>query len=87
LYDVRLTPECLRHLNKLPAKIRDAALVTVRQAIAERPRQIGKPLVGDLEGLYSARRGDYRIIYEIDDQAHRLIIHRIQHRADVYRRR
>jgi mRNA-degrading endonuclease RelE of RelBE toxin-antitoxin system len=41
--------------------------------------------VGALEGLYSARRGDFRIIYEIDEAELVVIVHRIQHRADVYR--
>jgi len=37
--------------------------------------------------LFSARQGDYRIIYSIDDTAKIVIVHRIQHRASVYRRR
>ena len=37
--------------------------------LATEPRRIGKPLVGELTGLLSARRGDYRIIYEIDEEA------------------
>ena len=87
MFEVRATPEALRHLNDLPPKVRDAALVGLRGSISENPRQIGKPLVGDLAGLYSARRGDHRIIYEIDDGANVVIVHRIQHRGAVYRRR
>jgi len=87
MFDVRATPEALRHLNDLPSKVRDAALVALRGSISEHPRPVGKPLVGDPAGLYSARRGDYRIIYEVDDQANVVIVHRIHHRGDVYRRR
>jgi mRNA interferase RelE/StbE len=87
MFEVRATPEALRHLNDLPSKVREAALIALRGSISENPRQIGKPLVGDLAGLYSARRGDYRIIYEIDDEANVVVVHRIQHRGDVYRRR
>lgn len=36
----------------------------------------------ELEGLHGARRGDYRIIYRIDDRA---TITAIEHPADVYR--
>ena len=43
--------------------------------------------MGALEGLHSARRGDFRIIYEIDEAELVVIVHRIQHRADVYRPR
>jgi mRNA-degrading endonuclease RelE of RelBE toxin-antitoxin system len=56
-------------------------------ALAEAPRRVGKPLVGELSGLWSARRGDYRIVYEIDDVAGTILVHRVQHRRDVYRPR
>jgi mRNA interferase RelE/StbE len=55
--------------------------------ITERPRRVGKPLVGELAGLYSARRGDYRAIYEIDDDRWVVIVHRVQHRRVVDRPR
>ena len=87
MYEVEITPEGLRHLNRLPEKVREAALSAVFGPIAHNPQRLGKPLVGDLEGLHSARRGDYRIIYEILEQEKILLIHRVQHRRDVYRRR
>ena len=65
MYEVVITPEGLRHLNLLPERIREAALSAVFGPIAENPRRIGKALLGELEGLTVARRGDYRIIYEI----------------------
>ena len=85
-YEVESTPEGLRHLNRLPEKIRDAALESVFGSIAENPRRAGKPLRGELEGLYSARRGGFRVIYEIDEAAGVVVVHRAQHRRS-YRRR
>ncbi|MEA2011028.1 MAG: type II toxin-antitoxin system RelE/ParE family toxin, partial [Actinomycetota bacterium] len=35
----------------------------------------------------SARRGDYRIIYEIFEDDQLVLIHRVQHRGDAYRPR
>ena len=43
---------------------------------------MGKPLRFELEGLHSARRGDYRIFYRIDDK--QVFIVAMEHRADVY---
>jgi len=40
-----------------------------------------------LEGAHSARRGDYRVIYEIDEDEHRVYILFVEHRSDVYRPR
>ena len=87
MYEVEITPEGLRHLNRLPDKVRHAALETIFGPIAESPQRLGKPLVGDLKGLSSARRGDYRIIYEIFEEDEIVLIHRVQHRRDVYRPR
>ena len=87
MYEVEITPEGLRHLNLLPEKVRQAALAAVFGPIAENPHRLGKSLLGDLEGLHSARRGDYRIIYEILEDEKTVLIHRVQHRRDVYRPR
>ncbi|MEX0833100.1 MAG: type II toxin-antitoxin system RelE/ParE family toxin [Actinomycetota bacterium] len=86
-YEVEITPEGLRNLDRLPEKIRAAAIETIFGSIAENPQRAGKPLRGELEGLYSARRGEFRIIYEIDEKARVVLVHRAQHRRDIYRRR
>ncbi len=86
-YEIRITPEGVRNRDKPPTKVRDAALVAVRGRISEYPYRLGKPLVGELNGLFSARRGDYRIIYSIDDAANVVIVHRVQHRRSAYRPR
>lgn len=86
-FEVELTPEARRHLNKLSEKVRDVAIATMLGSMSENPRRSGKPLVGQLEGLWSARRGDFRIVYEIDDETNTIVVLRIQHRADVYRPR
>jgi mRNA interferase RelE/StbE len=55
--------------------------------LLEAPTRVGKPLRRDLERLWSARRGPYRVVYEIDEAAKRVVVLRIDHRADVYRPR
>jgi mRNA interferase RelE/StbE len=87
VYEAEITPEGLRHLNRLPEKLRAAALAAILGPIAENPQRLGKPLLGELEGLHSARRGDYRIIYEVFEDEKVVLIHRVQHRRDVNRRR
>jgi mRNA-degrading endonuclease RelE of RelBE toxin-antitoxin system len=87
LYEIEITPEGLRHLNRLHDKVRAAALEAIFGPIAENPQRFGKPLVGELEGLHTVRRGDYRGIYEIFDGDQVVLIHRGQHRRDVFRPR
>ena len=86
MYQLKITPEGARSLDRLPEKVRPAVAATISGPLAENPQRLGKPLVGQLEGLRVARRGDYRIIYEIDDEEQLVIVHRIQHRRDIYRR-
>jgi hypothetical protein len=47
--------------------------------------RVGKPLKLGLDGLHSARRGDCRVIYRIDDQHRRADVVAIEHRSDIYR--
>jgi mRNA-degrading endonuclease RelE of RelBE toxin-antitoxin system len=87
VYTVDITPEGLRHLNQLPEKVRSAAIEMMLGPLTEAPRRIGKPLLGELTGLLSARRGDYRVIYEIDEKRLVVTVHRVQHRRNAYRPR
>ena len=43
-------------------------------------------LWGEWEGYWRLRVGEYRVIYEIDDRAHRVIIIRARHRSEAYDR-
>jgi mRNA-degrading endonuclease RelE of RelBE toxin-antitoxin system len=86
-YGIELTPEARRHLNRLPEKVRHVAIALMQGSLSDNPHQAGKPLVGELEGLWSARRGDFRVVYEIDDDARTVIVLRVQHRRDIYRPR
>jgi mRNA-degrading endonuclease RelE of RelBE toxin-antitoxin system len=75
-----------REFDRLPLSVAAAVLETL-DAIAENPRRLGKPLMLEHEGRYSARRGPYRIIYELDEDTHVVRVVAIGHRRDVYRRR
>lgn len=54
--------------------------------LAENPQRVGKSLRGELSGLHSARRGDYRVIYGLIEDSHVVEILHIDRRSDVYRR-
>jgi mRNA-degrading endonuclease RelE of RelBE toxin-antitoxin system len=54
--------------------------------LAEAPTVVGKPLQRELSGYWSARRGSYRVVYRLEDDERRIVVVRIDHRSDVYRR-
>ncbi len=86
-YRVEFAGTARRDLHSVPPRIVTAIIEFVYGDLARNPRRVGKPLQRELEGLWSARRGPYRILYEIsDDQMLVLVIH-LDHRADVYRPR
>jgi len=76
-----------RALARLPEKVAAAAVEFLYGSLAANPHRVGKPLKLGLEGLHSARRGDYRVIYRIDDQHRRVDVVAIEHRSDIYRPR
>ena len=85
-YAVRLAPPARRALERdLPEQVAAAAWQFIRGALAENPPRVGKPLVGALAGLWSARRGEYRIVYAIEAEVVTVTILRIAHRGSVYR--
>jgi mRNA interferase RelE/StbE len=55
-------------------------------AIAETPRRLGKRLMLEHEGRFSAMRGPYRIIYELEVDERLVRVVAIGHRRDVYQR-
>jgi mRNA interferase RelE/StbE len=76
-----------RALARLPEKVAVAVVEFLYGSLAASPHRVGKPLKLGLEGLYSARRGDYRVIYRIDDDHRRVDAVAIEHRSDIYRPR
>ncbi len=67
----------------LSPKAANVVVPFIRDVIAADPFTVGKPLRWELEGLHSARRGDYRVIYAIDLDT--VTIVRVDHRSDAYR--
>jgi mRNA-degrading endonuclease RelE of RelBE toxin-antitoxin system len=86
-YAVAWTATSRRALARLPEKVATAAVEFIYGSLAETPRRVGKPLQLGLAGLHSARRGDYRVIYRIDDELRTVTVMAIEHRSDVYRPR
>lgn len=77
--------------ERAPARFHEAVAAAIVEfmigALIQSPRQVGHPLRQELVGLWAARRGPYRVIYEIDDDDALVNVVRIDHRADVYRPR
>ena len=85
-YSIRVAARAERDLQRLPEKIATACVEFIFGPLADDPQRVGKPLRGELVGLHSARRGDYRVIYGVVEDSRTVEIVHIDRRSDVYRR-
>jgi mRNA-degrading endonuclease RelE of RelBE toxin-antitoxin system len=86
-FEVEFASTARRDLRSVPPRIVPAIIEFVYGDLARNPRRVGKPLQRELAGLWSARRGSYRVLYEIHDDQLVVLIIRVDHRADIYRPR
>jgi len=84
-FDVRVSSAARRQLGRLPGKVAAAVVEYLTVVLPENPMRLSKPLTGELAGLRSARRGDYRVLIEVDEATRQVLVVRIAHRSDVYR--
>lgn len=85
-FEIELTRAARRALTvSLPVSAAMACWEFIRGPLAENPRRVEKPLLGRLEGRFSARRGEFRVIYQIFDERVVVRVIHIAHRRDVYR--
>jgi mRNA interferase RelE/StbE len=82
-YRIEITPSAARELSRLPRK--DLQRIVARiQALADDPRPPGSQKLCAQE-KYRIRQGDYRVLYQIEDDVLVVYVVKIAHRRDVYR--
>lgn len=83
-YEVRLSKRAKKNLAKLQTD-QQYRVIEELSGLAENPRhQDTKKLVNSI--YYRSRVGDYRIIYEIQDNVLVVMVLMIEHRRDVYKK-
>lgn len=85
---IRIAEIAQKDIRKLDRKAQSDIIRFLRERIenAADPRQTGKALKGDLGELWRYRLGDYRIICDIQDLVVTVLVLRVRHRKEVYRR-
>ena len=89
VYKIGIDPVAARELDKLDKQVTHRILKFLHERLAklDDPRSIGEALTGSRLGeLWKYRVGDYRIIASIEDDYLLIIVVRIGHRREVYRR-
>jgi len=82
-YDVFIKPSALKELEAVDSKKDRQRIVRAILALAEDPRPPGcRKLSG--KDKYRVRSGQYRIIYEIQDEALVVVIVKVAKRSEAY---
>ncbi|WP_448639731.1 type II toxin-antitoxin system RelE family toxin [Geodermatophilus sp. URMC 63] len=85
-YELVLTSPTRRALaERLPEPVAAAVIDFLTTTLVTSPRRAGKPLRGELAGVWSARRGTYRVLYRVLEEPREVVVLRVDHRRDVYR--
>ena len=84
-YSVRIKQSAARDLARIP-EAEQRRIVREIDGLGEQPLK-GSALKGELLGLRRVRVGNYRIVYETLDDALVVLVIRVAHRREVYRRR
>ena len=82
-FEVQLTHTAQNELKRLPQKVK-RQVAHALDRLGKDPRA-GDPLHWQLKGYRSYHTGEYRIVYEIDDDKKMVRVSHIKHRKDVYR--
>ena len=82
-YSVQIKKSALKEIQSLPKAERIRVIESIDRLV-DNPH-IGKALKGDLSGLRRIRAGNYRVVYEINEDQLVILVLRAAHRKDIYR--
>jgi len=83
-YRVELIPAARRQLRKLDQKVAQRLLPALEDLKSE-PRPPGCRAMTGQPGRWRIRVGDYRVVYQIDDDIVLVLVVTIAHRREAYR--
>ena len=84
MYEILLERSAERDLKKLPKRMFDRIVLGIK-SLAQNPKPHGTRKIIGSRNDWRIRVGDYRVIYEIDEEGRAIKIMRIRHRREAYR--
>lgn len=86
-YEVVVTPRARRAIEHgLPEGVAAAAVEFIYGALRANPYRVGRQLREPMAAVHAARRGEYRVLYQIFDQRLVIQVVSITRHRDAYRR-
>jgi mRNA interferase RelE/StbE len=88
-WKIEFDPNAEKEIDKLDRQIAKRLLTFLYKRLSqlENPRDIGEPLKGSQLGeFWKYRVGDYRIVVFIEDDVLRILVVKVGHRKEVYKK-
>ncbi len=85
-YRIVLSPVAKKALERLPPSIQNRLSAKIF-ALAENPRPPGVKFLESAKGNLRLRAGDYRVVYQVEDDLLLVRIVKVGHRSEIYRKR
>ena len=82
-YNIFFKRSAEKELRSIPKPFLSKILEKVK-SLAQHPRPHGAQMLKGEKRYFRMRQGDYRIIYEVNDDAKTITIIKIGHRKEVY---
>ena len=83
MYSIKIERRARKALAALPERVYQRVMAAIH-ALADMPRPPGCKKLAD-QDAYRVRVGDYRVIYEVNDQELRVVVVDVGHRREAYR--
>jgi mRNA interferase RelE/StbE len=84
-YEIIITKSIQKQLDNLPNNIQERVYDKISQ-LAEEPPPDGVVKLKGYDNEYRIRIGDYRLVYEIQDEQLIVLLLQCKHRRDVYKK-
>lgn len=85
-YEVSLAPAAARQMRKFDPQVRRRVQAVI-ELLATDPRPPSAIRLVGGGGEWRVRTGDYRIVYEIEDERLLVLVLSVGHRREIYQRR
>ncbi len=82
-YSVQFRSSAEKELARLPLALKQRIANSIEQ-LTSQPRSASVRKLEGFDNLYRLRVGDYRVVFELIDKSHSIIINKIRHRREAY---
>jgi mRNA interferase RelE/StbE len=84
LYQLRYRQSVAKELRGMPHTERGRVVAKI-QGLVNNPYPVGAVKLRGATGLYRIRQGEYRVVYQVENQELIILVVKIGHRREVYR--